>query len=45
MDAVKGRMRLFNQLTLPKAIDIGGERLSEMNYFLERMESESFGLY
>jgi uncharacterized protein len=43
--AVKKRMKLFSQLTLPKAIEIGKERLAEMNHFLERMESESFGLY
>jgi len=41
--AVKKRMKLFDQLTLPKAIEIGRERLAEMNHFLERLESESFG--
>lgn len=45
VDAVKKRMRLFNHLTLPRSIEIGRERLDEMNYFFERMESESFGLY
>jgi uncharacterized protein len=43
--AVKKRMKLVDQLTLPKAIEIGRERLAEMNDFLERLESESFGHY
>lgn len=44
-DAVKKRMRLFNQLCLPTSVEIGKERFREMNHFIERMESESFGLY
>lgn len=45
VDAVKKRMRLFNHLTLPRSIEIGRERLAEMNHFIERLESEAFGLY
>jgi uncharacterized protein len=45
MEAIKKRVKFFNYLTLPKSIEIGKERLDEMNYFIERMESESFGLY
>jgi uncharacterized protein len=45
VEAVKKRMKLVDQLTLPKAIEIGRERLAEMNQFLERLESESFGSY
>lgn len=43
--AVKKRMKLLHELTLPKAIEIGRERLAEMNDFLERLECESFGYY
>lgn len=45
IEATKKRIKFVNYLTLPKSIEIGKERLAEINYFLDRMESESFGLY
>lgn len=45
MEATKKRIKFFSYLTLPKSIEIGKERLEEINYFIERMEAESFGHY
>lgn len=45
MAAIQKRMKVFDYLILPKSIAIGQERLEEMKYFIERMESDSFGLY
>jgi uncharacterized protein len=45
LEATRKRIKLVNYLVLPKSIEIGEERLKEINYFLERMESESFGHY
>ncbi|MBN2545423.1 MAG: HD domain-containing protein [Spirochaetes bacterium] len=45
LEAVRKRFKFFDYLTLPKSIQIGKERLKEMNNFIERLEAESFGFY
>jgi len=45
MEAVRKRVKFFNNLILPRSIEIGKVRLKETNYFIERMEAESFCNY
>ncbi|MGE5607385.1 MAG: HD domain-containing protein [Bacteroidota bacterium] len=45
LEATKKRIKFFNYLTLPRSIEIGKERLEEINFFIARVESESFSFY